>query len=82
VEDPDQTPVPFPSPLFAGQRPLAPTASSDAPGRLIPDRLVHALTSLGYTPSVFALDHDQAVHEAFPWVLRVILGQENHRART
>ena len=48
---------------------------------LSPDRLVHALTSLGYTPSVFALDHDQAVHEAFPYVLRVILGQE-HRART
>ena len=39
---------------------------------LSPDRLVHALTSLGYTPSVFALDHDQAVHEAFPYVLRVI----------
>jgi hypothetical protein len=49
---------------------------------LSPEGLVHALTSQVYTPSVFALDHDQAVHEAFPWVLRVILGQENHRART
>lgn len=36
-----------------------------------PDRLVRALASLGYPPSVFALDHDQAVHEALPYVLRV-----------
>jgi len=42
---------------------------------LSPDRLVHALMSLGYTPSVVALDHDRAVHEAFPYVLRVILDQ-------
>jgi len=40
---------------------------------LSPDRLVDALASLGYTPSVFALDHDRAVHEAFPYVLRVII---------
>ncbi len=42
---------------------------------LRPDRLVRALTDLGYKPSVFALDHDRAVHEAFPYVLRVILEQ-------
>jgi hypothetical protein len=40
---------------------------------LSPDRLVDALASLGYTPSVFALGHDRAVHEAFPYVLRVII---------
>jgi YcaO cyclodehydratase, ATP-ad Mg2+-binding len=42
---------------------------------LNPDRLVHALMGLGCTPSVFALDHDRAVHEAFPYVLRVIIEQ-------
>ncbi len=40
-----------------------------------PDRLVNALTSLGYTPSVFALDHDRLVHETVPYVLRVVLEQ-------
>jgi ribosomal protein S12 methylthiotransferase accessory factor YcaO len=40
---------------------------------LNPDWLVDTLTSLGYTPSAFALDHDRAVHAAFPYVLRVIL---------
>jgi hypothetical protein len=40
---------------------------------LSPERLMHALTNLGFTPSVFTLDHDRAVHEAFPHVLRVIL---------
>jgi hypothetical protein len=38
-----------------------------------PDQLVNTLTSLGYTPCVFALDHDQAVHETFPYILRVVL---------
>jgi hypothetical protein len=42
--------------------------ASAVPG---PDLLIHALTSLGYTPSVFALDHDQAVREVFPCILRV-----------
>jgi hypothetical protein len=40
---------------------------------LSPGRLVAVLASLGYAPSVFALDHDRAVHEAFPSVLRVVL---------
>lgn len=43
---------------------------------LSPDRLVHALTSLGYTPSVMALDHDRTVHETFPYILRVVLATE------
>lgn len=37
---------------------------------LSPDRLVSALTGLGYLPSVFGLDHDPAVSAAFPYVLR------------
>jgi hypothetical protein len=41
--------------------------------RVCPDRLVQALTSLGYTPSVFVLDHDRAVYEPFPYALRVVL---------
>jgi hypothetical protein len=40
---------------------------------LNPGQLVAVLTGLGYTPSVFALDHDRVVHEAFPCVLRVML---------
>jgi hypothetical protein len=47
--------------------------SSACVASLSPDRLVYALTSMGYTPSVLALDHDRAVHETFPYVLRVIL---------
>jgi hypothetical protein len=38
-----------------------------------PDRLAEALRSLGHTPSVATLDHDQAVSEAFPYVLRVVI---------
>lgn len=44
-----------------------------SPASLNPDRLVTALTSLGYTPSFLALDHDRAIHQTFPYVLRVIL---------
>lgn len=42
---------------------------------LNPEKLVQALTALGYTPSVFALDHDRTVHDAFPCVLRVTLSR-------
>jgi len=45
------------------------------PAAVSPDRLVHALAGMGYRPCVFALDHDRAVHEAFPYVLRVVLEQ-------
>ena len=56
--------------------------SSASLAALSPDRLVHALTSMGYTPSVVALDHDRAVHEAFPYVLRVIMtGSEQWLSR-
>ena len=52
------------------------SASMDSPNL---DRLVHAATSNGCTASVFALNHDQTVHEAFPYVLRVILTEKyNH----
>jgi hypothetical protein len=46
---------------------------------LSPDRLVDALASVGYTPSVFALDHDGGVLEAFPYVLRVIITPPRRR---
>jgi hypothetical protein len=42
---------------------------------LSPGSLVHTLASLGYTPSVVALDHDRAVRQAFPYTLRVIVEQ-------
>jgi hypothetical protein len=38
-----------------------------------PDRLVDALRRQGYVPSVVALDHDPAVHELFPCLLRVVV---------
>jgi YcaO cyclodehydratase, ATP-ad Mg2+-binding len=41
-----------------------------------PGRLLTALTNLGYMPAVLALDHDAAVHETFPCILRVILEQK------
>jgi ribosomal protein S12 methylthiotransferase accessory factor YcaO len=44
-----------------------------SPARPSPEQLVQALATLGYTPSVFALDHDPAVHETFRHVLRVTL---------
>lgn len=63
-------------PVLEAAIPAATSASWADPastGGLSPDRLIQALTSLGYTPSVVALDHDHAVHEEFPAVLRVIL---------
>jgi hypothetical protein len=43
---------------------------SEAPD---PHWLVSALENFGYAPSVIALDHDRAVSEAFPYVLRVVV---------
>ena len=63
-------------PALNAARPAATSAIWTNPaGRvsLSPEQLVHALTALGYTPSVFALDHDRAVHETFPCILRVVL---------
>jgi len=45
-----------------------------------PGRMLDALTGLGYTPSVIVLDHDRAVHEALPYVLRVTVEQRLPRA--
>jgi hypothetical protein len=65
-------------PLLKAAMPMVTSAiwtNPASPASLDPDRLVGTLTNLGYTPSVFALDHDQAVHETFPYMLRVILEQ-------
>lgn len=48
---------------------------------LSPGPLIEALLGLGYTPSVFALDHDRAVHGAFPYILRVALDPTVSAAR-
>jgi ribosomal protein S12 methylthiotransferase accessory factor YcaO len=64
--------------LYSYQRHLDPALRAAAPAppaiwtdptssaQLDPDQLVHALTNLGYTPSIFALDHDRAFHERSP----------------
>lgn len=43
------------------------------PDQLSPDQLTGRLASLGYAPCAFALDHDRAVHDAFPFLLQVTL---------
>ncbi|HET7015135.1 MAG TPA: hypothetical protein VFI65_14555 [Streptosporangiaceae bacterium] len=46
------------------------TAPAGSDG-LSPDRLVRNLAALGYSPCVFALDHDRAVYDTFPFLLQV-----------
>jgi hypothetical protein len=63
-------------PVLAAAGPTAASAGwidPAGPVSLSPERLVGVLTDLGYPPSVVALDHDRAVHETFPCVLRVVL---------
>jgi hypothetical protein len=47
--------------------------SPECSGEPDPQRFVTALERLGYAPTVVVLNHDRAVAEAFPYVLRVVL---------
>lgn len=53
--------------------PVAGDGSAELPVPAGPERMVGALRSRGARPLVVPLDHDPAVHEVLPFVVRVII---------
>ncbi|MEJ8654556.1 hypothetical protein WKI65_42630 [Streptomyces sp. MS1.AVA.3] len=69
-------PVYAPARLGCLGAPVTSDESAELPAPAGPERMVEALRSRGARPLVVPLDHDPAVHELLPFLVRVVIADE------